>query len=113
MSPCDVLRAILALSLVTTLTACASSSPSTPTDPPNSSSSASPANTDTPAPASTRPNEWDPAAQGLPHFVTSQYLDLDAIYRISRFRSGEGHTYVDQFESCRSMKHYFDPRWPS
>ena len=60
-----------------------------------------------------QPTVWDPAVQGIPRFVTRQYLDLDAIRRISRFRSGEGHSYTDSFEQCRSMKHYFDPRSPN
>jgi hypothetical protein len=33
--------------------------------------------------------------------------------RISRFRSGEGHDYSDTVERCRSMKHYFVPRFAS
>lgn len=50
------------------------------------------------------------AANGIPRFVSRPYLDLTAIARISRFRSGEGHSYTDAFEACRSMKHYFQPR---
>ena len=46
---------------------------------------------------------------GIPKFVTSNYIDLESIYRISKFRSGIGHDYSDDFESCRSMKHYFEP----
>jgi len=64
-------------------------------------------------PIDPRPTTWDPATQGLPHLVTAQYLDLDGIARISRFRSGEGHSYTDAFEQCRSMKHYFEPRVPA
>ena len=41
--------------------------------------------------------------------ITEHYLDLDAIWRISRFRSVVGHDYSDESESCRSMKHYFEP----
>jgi hypothetical protein len=44
--------------------------------------------------------------------VARQYIDLDAIGRVSRFRSGEGHSYTDEFEQCRSMKHYFEPKTP-
>jgi hypothetical protein len=47
---------------------------------------------------------------GPPRFVTADYIDLDAIDAISRFRSAEGHDYADGVERCRSMKHYFRPR---
>jgi hypothetical protein len=46
----------------------------------------------------------------IPQFVTENYIDLDSIARISRFRSGVGHSYTDNFETCRSMKHYFVPK---
>lgn len=46
----------------------------------------------------------------MPRFITRDYVDLNAIARISRFRSAEGHSYADAVESCRSMKHYFLPR---
>ena len=45
----------------------------------------------------------------IPQFVDRSYLDLNKIDRISKFRSGMGHDYSDDFESCRSMKHYFNP----
>ena len=45
----------------------------------------------------------------IPKFVSNNYIDLSKIGQISRFRSGMGHDYPDDFESCRSMKHYFDP----
>ena len=45
----------------------------------------------------------------IPKFVDCDYLDLDKINKISKFRSGMGHDYSDDFESCRSMKHYFNP----
>ena len=45
----------------------------------------------------------------VPQFVESNYLDLNKIDKISKFRSGMGHDYSDDFESCRSMKHYFNP----
>jgi hypothetical protein len=48
-------------------------------------------------------------SNGIPRFVESDYIELWKIERISRFRSGEGHDYSDDFESCRSMKHYFQP----
>lgn len=46
----------------------------------------------------------------IPKLVRANYIDLDKIYRISTFRSAVGHDYSDQFESCRSMKHYFEPK---
>ena len=45
----------------------------------------------------------------IPQFVDSSYLELNKIGKISKFRSGMGHDYSDDFESCRSMKHYFSP----
>jgi hypothetical protein len=38
------------------------------------------------------------------------YIELDRIASISKFRSGIGHDYSDDFEDCRSMKHYFLPK---
>jgi hypothetical protein len=49
-------------------------------------------------------------ALGIPRFVADNYLDLGMIEQISRFRSSAGHDYHDDFESCRSMKHYFLPK---
>ena len=68
--------------------------PSTPTPAPS------------PAPA---PRTWDVDTQGIPHLTTHNYIDLGPILRISKFRSGIGHDYWDDFERCRSMKHYFMP----
>lgn len=45
-----------------------------------------------------------------PKFITVEYIELDKIERISKFRSGIGHDYSDDVESCRSMKHYFQPK---
>ncbi|MCX6154198.1 MAG: hypothetical protein NT007_08560 [Candidatus Kapabacteria bacterium] len=42
-------------------------------------------------------------------FITSSYIELDKIEKISKFRSGIGHDYWDDYENCRSMKHYFFP----
>ena len=58
----------------------------------------------------------DYETEGIPKFVAVNYIDLSQtdehgqplINRISRFRSSEGHDYSDDFESARSMKHYFD-----
>jgi hypothetical protein len=53
---------------------------------------------------------WDIDLNGIPDFVGTNYIELDKIYRISKFRSSVGHDYSDAFEQCRSMKHYFEPR---
>lgn len=50
---------------------------------------------------------YDVDASGIPRFVNFNYIELDSIASISKFRSGVGHDYSDDFESCRSMKHYF------
>jgi hypothetical protein len=52
---------------------------------------------------------YDVTTRGIPQFVAVNYIDLTHIARVSRFRSAVGHDYSDDFESCRSMKHYFDP----
>ena len=53
---------------------------------------------------------WDLDQAGIPQIATSDCIELDKILRLSRFRSGAGHDYSDDFESCRSMKHYFHPK---
>ena len=53
---------------------------------------------------------YDVDALGIPKFVETDYIELGKIERISKFRSSEGHDYSDDFESCRSMKHYFVPK---
>jgi len=45
----------------------------------------------------------------IPRFVQNDFTQLEKISQISRFRSAAGHDYSDQFESCRSMKHYYAP----
>jgi hypothetical protein len=42
--------------------------------------------------------------------VTADYIELNKITRISKFRSGVGHDYSDSSETCRSKKHYFVPQ---
>lgn len=50
------------------------------------------------------------AALGPPRVLNANFIDLSRIKRISRFRSTVGHSYVDTSgETCRSMKHYFEP----
>lgn len=53
---------------------------------------------------------WDIDKSGIPKFVEKDYIELDKIQRISKFRSAIGHDYSDAFEHCRSMKHYFEPK---
>ena len=50
---------------------------------------------------------YDLDALGVPKFVKTNYIDLNKITQISKFRSSAGHDYHDDKESCRSMKHYF------
>lgn len=53
---------------------------------------------------------YDVDAKGIPKFVSTDYIESAKIESITKFRSGEGHDYSDDFESCRSMKHYFKPK---
>jgi hypothetical protein len=55
-------------------------------------------------------DNWNISEQGIPRFVESNYIELDKVLQISKFRSGIGHDYSDSFEHCRSMKHYFQPK---
>ena len=48
-------------------------------------------------------------AEGIPRFIEVDYIELGKISAISKFRSGIGHDYSDEFESCRTMKHYYKP----
>jgi hypothetical protein len=56
------------------------------------------------------PPTYDVNRRGIPQFVSSDVIELSKIGQISRFRSGAGHSYTDDFERCRSMKHYFIPK---
>lgn len=53
---------------------------------------------------------YDFGALGVPMFVDTDYIELAKIESISLFRSSAGHDYSDDFESCRSMKHYYIPK---
>lgn len=54
----------------------------------------------------------DPAAP-LPRFVTHHYIALADVESLSKFRSGYGHVFSDEFEAPnRSMKHYIAPLAP-
>lgn len=58
---------------------------------------------------------WNVATQGVPKFVSVNYIDLTQlnaagqplISAISKFRSSVGHAYGDRDEPCASKKHYF------
>jgi len=50
---------------------------------------------------------YDVNSNGIPQIAQSDYIQLSKVAVISRFRSGEGHDYSDDFEHCRSMKHYY------
>jgi len=54
-------------------------------------------------------NPWNPQ-DPYPKFITSSFIDLSKIEEISKFRSGWGHNYSDEYEyPNRSMKHYYVP----
>jgi hypothetical protein len=57
--------------------------------------------------------DWEhpwPAETPFPKFIQAHYTDLKYVESISKFRSGVGHNYSDEFEAPnRSMKHYFAP----
>jgi hypothetical protein len=54
---------------------------------------------------------YDIDKQGIPQFIAYDYIELDKIMQISRFRSDAGHIFIDDFETeaSGSMKHYFVP----
>ena len=72
----------------------------------------SPSAPQTPGPAVNQPapTSYDVEKLGVPKFVTVSYVDPAVIGAISKFRSGVGHTYSDDVEACRSLKHYIQPR---
>jgi hypothetical protein len=53
-------------------------------------------------------NTIDVEQFGLPKFISHNYCELEKVHRISKFRSSFGHDYSDDFEDCRSMKHYYE-----
>jgi hypothetical protein len=60
-------------------------------------------------PPNTTAPTYDVDALGVPRIANVSYIDLAPIMRVSMFRSAFGHDYHDAFETCRSMKHYFQP----
>ena len=51
----------------------------------------------------------DAAGNGASQIITTNPLEETDIANISKFRSAAGHDSSDSFETCRSMKHYFQP----
>lgn len=49
----------------------------------------------------------------LPKIIQADFVDLDKIVTISKFRSSVGHDFSSGGETCRSMKHYFTPQFSS
>jgi hypothetical protein len=50
---------------------------------------------------------YDVESSGIPLIVNSDCIELTKMERVSKFRSGHGFDYSDDFESCRSMKHSY------
>lgn len=56
--------------------------------------------------ASVNPPVYDVFEREPPQFVTHRLVDVSEATHVSYFRSGYGHSYTNDFETCRSMKHY-------
>lgn len=54
-------------------------------------------------------SKYDIETKGIPKFIEKDFTQLSDIEMISKFRSGFGHSYTDGSETCRSMKHYYNP----
>lgn len=50
---------------------------------------------------------YDIETLGIPLFISVDCIELSKMERVSKFRSGHGFDYSDDFETCRSMKHSF------
>jgi len=50
---------------------------------------------------------YDIEAFGIPLFISADCIELSKMEKVSKFRSGHGFDYSDDFETCRSMKHSF------
>lgn len=48
--------------------------------------------------------------KNLPKIIQVDWIDLSRISHISKFRSGSGHDFSGNGETCRSMKHYFNAK---
>lgn len=93
-----------ALALLVAALACGGRSPSGPEAPPSN-----PGPPSQPPPAPQDPT-YD-LSRGVPRFVSQRHSSVANFRQISRFRSAAGHSYTDDVESCRSMKHYFSPKF--
>lgn len=51
---------------------------------------------------------YDIETLGIPLFIGADCIELSKMEKVSKFRSGHGFDYSDDFETCRSMKHSFD-----
>jgi hypothetical protein len=57
-----------------------------------------------------RDHPWKPA-DPWPKFITAHFVSPADLEKISKFRSGAGHPYSDEYEAPdRSLKHYLVPR---
>ncbi len=100
----------LSLLLVTCLlAACNSGTSTSAVTAPTAAAQDTPASPPATSPAPPMATSYDVDTLGVPRFVVANYLDPTSLQRVSRFRSGYGHDYSDNVESCRSMKHYFQP----
>lgn len=50
-------------------------------------------------------------AKKPPILVQADFIDISKIFAISKFRSGAGHDFSGNGETCRSMKHYYTPQY--
>lgn len=99
---------VLTIAFSTLYSACGGAAPSDPL--PVTSNPGTPPPPSPPAPLPPAPATWDVNLLGVPRFVDVDYIELSKIRQITRFRSSAGHDYADDFERCRSMKHYYMPR---
>lgn len=54
-----------------------------------------------------RPDKTEEKKQPI-QFIQADFIDLDRIVEISKFRSNSGHDFSSSGETCRSMKHYYN-----
>ncbi len=53
---------------------------------------------------------YDVGSSGVPLIIGADCIEPSRMGMVSKFRSGHGFDYSDDFESCRSMKHSFAPK---
>lgn len=54
-------------------------------------------------------SKYDIDSEGIPSLLMHDFTEVEKVEKVSRFRSGFGHSFTDGTESCRSMKHYYTP----